>query len=116
VDVSALPVVVDLTAYRGDTWAQTFRLLEGEPSAPVDLTGASVEAEARRALVDESIVLAVSIADPPTLGEVTLGQPEGGLDCGQYEYDVEVVRGGTITTWVKGKISVEHDVTNSPGE
>ena len=40
-----LPVTWDLSAYRGDSWAQSFRLLrDGEP---VDLTAAIVEIEAR---------------------------------------------------------------------
>ena len=37
-----LPVLVNLNAYHGDSWSQTFRFLEG--SIPQYLTGATVAA------------------------------------------------------------------------
>ena len=70
-----LPVTWDLSAYRGDTWAQSFRLLrDGEP---VDLTTATVESEARDK-VGEVTALEVEIVDA-TDGRISLSLPEGFL-------------------------------------
>ena len=103
----SLPAVVDLSAYRGDTWAQTFRfLIAGEP---VPLDTATVAAEARK-FDGEVVPLVVSKGEP---GEVTLGLPEDGLDCGSWTYDLEVSDGGAVTTWVRGTLTVAPDVTNS---
>ena len=103
----ALPAVVDLTAYRGDTWSQTFRFLEA--GAPVDLTNATVASWAKT-FDGSHVELIVEKGDP---GEVTIELPAEGLDCGAWAYDVEVTDGEDVTTWVKGTLTVEGDVTNA---
>lgn len=106
----ALPVLIDLDAYRGDTWAQSFRLIADD--APVDLTGATLAAWARR-YDDELEVMLVSSNGTP--GELTLMQPAGGLEAGKWRYDVEVRdAGAVITTWIRGTLTVAADITNAP--
>jgi hypothetical protein len=111
--VAELPVDVPLSVYRGDSWATTFRLLlEGDPPEPVDLEDATVEAWARR--IDGTHVELVCTKGAP--GEVTLSAPPIDVDelgCGVYAYDLEVRDNGDVTTWVKGQLVVEGDVTNA---
>jgi hypothetical protein len=106
--MAGLPVSVNLTAYRGDTWSQEFRLLRGE--APVDLTGATVAAEARsdagaRYDLDAAITNAAG-------GIIVISFPAIHPPAGSYVYDVEVVDGTDVTTWVNGRITIVRDVTN----
>ena len=108
-----LPLVTDLTAYRGDSWVQTFRLLrEGQP---YDLTGCTAAAWlSDKPGSDTYEVFGVNVADPAS-GEVTLSlDPATGVPAGKYQYDLEVTSlDGTVTTWVRGKFTVMQDVTNA---
>ena len=106
--MSHLPAHVDLTAYRGDTWSQTFRFKRDEN--PVDLSGATVEAEARSETGRVQLVAAVGT---PAEGEVTISLPAD-VEAGVYDYDVEVTDEGFVQTWVKGRLAVNPDVTNEP--
>jgi hypothetical protein len=103
----AYPARIDLTAYRGDTWAQTFRFKEG--STPIDLTSATVEAWACSP-TGEVVELEVTKGGP---GEVTIAQPAGGLTAQLWEYDIEVTVAGTVKTWVRGKLGIAPDITNA---
>ena len=106
----SLPVVYDLHVYRGDTWSQGFRfLLDGEP---LDLTTATVESEAR-AKDETTTALEVTVEDDAD-GRVRLTLPEASLPVGNYRYDIEVAENGSVTTWVRGALKVERDVTNEP--
>jgi hypothetical protein len=104
-----LPVDCRLTAYRGDTWSQQFRLVRDD--VPVDLTGATVESWAKSEL--EVVPLAATIVD--AAGMVAIGPPPAGLEAKTWDYDVEVTEsGGAVTTWVRGTLTVRPDVTNAP--
>lgn len=98
----SLPARVDLDAYHGDTYVQTFLL-------PVDLTGATIAAEARNRAGDVT-ELSVEVTDAPT-GRIDLGLPAD-FPYGPYVYDIEVIAGGEVRTWVRGNLRVERDVTN----
>jgi uncharacterized protein YukE len=104
-----LPGIADLEAYRGDTWAQTFRFLES--GVPVDLTDSVVTAWARP-FGGGHVDLPVSVGEN---GEVTLAQPAGGWNGSSfYTYDVEVTHlDSTVRTWVRGTIKVLEDITNA---
>jgi hypothetical protein len=103
----SLPVTVDCVAYRGDSWQQQFRFLDG--AVPVDLTGATVEAEARDPAGD---VHPLQVTVDAATGLVTISMPAGSLPAASYMYDVEVVKAGVVTTWVRGRLAVSRDVTN----
>ena len=100
-----LPVVWDLTAYRGDTWSQTFRFKHG--GELVDLTNALVECEARSKTARVDLVVVKGD------GEVTISLPPD-TAADNYDYDVEVTESGFVQTWVKGRLIVNPDVTNEP--
>jgi hypothetical protein len=104
-----MPATIDLTVYRGDNWAQTFRLLEA-PDMPVDLTGATVTAWAVNGRAPAHILQTTIDANP---GEITITAPAGGLDAGHYTYDVEVADASSVvTTWIAGRLDVTQDITN----
>ena len=103
-----LPVVWDLTAYRGDSWGQTFRLLRD--AEPVDLSAATVEAEARYR-EETPLALEVEVEDA-TDGRIVLRLPEASLPPNRYRYDVELTEDDTVTTWIHGWLTVTRDVTN----
>ena len=101
-----LPATVNCKAYRGDDWQQTFRFKTGEE--PIDLSGATVESEARHRKTGDVFPLRVAVSD----GAVTISLPAESLPAGSYEYDIEVDEAGTVTTWVRGLLIVTRDVTN----
>jgi hypothetical protein len=108
--MSELPVTYNLKAYRGDTWSRTFRLLL--VGVPIDLTSATVACWA--GMQDTHTPLPTTIGEPPTNGEVTIGMPDPPLAAGAYSYDLEVTEvDGKVTTWVRGRLQVEQDVTNA---
>jgi len=103
----ALPSLVNLTAYAGDTWTQQFRLKLGD--TPVDLTGATVRSWAQQ-LQGAVVELAVTVPTP-TDGLFYLGIGPDGLPHGSYTYDVEVTQAGIVTTWIRGSLVVTADIT-----
>lgn len=103
----ALPVSVDLSAYRGDSWEQSFRFLHGQD--PIDLSLATVKSEARNA--NGVRITLVTVITDPLDGAIVLRLPPE-LTPGSYVYDIEVSISGTVTTWVRGTLGLARDVTN----
>jgi len=108
--VSALPAVVNLTAYRGDSWQQPF-VLKDSAGNPVDLTNSTAAAWATpNQNGGGHIVLPVTVGPDP--GTVTLGLPPS-APAGAYQYDLELTNIGVVTTWIRGRLIVEQDITNA---
>ena len=103
------PAVINVRAYHGDSWSQTFRFLDN--NLPVDLTGATVESHARGTLADTT-PLTVTVLDP-TDGQIQIGPPGGGLEPDRYTYDVQVDQAGGVRTWVSGWLRVYADITDA---
>lgn len=106
----ALPAKATLQAYQGDTWAQTFRFLDD--GVPLDLTTATVTAWARETT---GAVHELAVTVGPAAGEVTIGFADDPLPRDVYDYDVEVIKGGAVRSWVRGRLQVLRDVTNEAG-
>ncbi len=106
--MTTLPALINLTAYRGDTWAQVFRFKTD--TVPLDLTGATVAAWAQ--LQSGTVVVLDATVVSALAGEVRIGLPAG-TASGSYTYDVEVTQAGTVTTWVRGTLTVTTDVTHA---
>jgi hypothetical protein len=112
-----LPVTSNLTVYRGDTWSQGFRFLRDD--LPVDLTGATVESEARPTnnghhSAATRIPLQVDVTNAPN-GEISLSLPSDlhTMPPADYVYDIEIAEADTtVTTWIRGTLTVLRDVTN----
>ena len=105
------PATVDLDWYRGDTTNQQFRLLNG--TVPVDLTGATAQAWAVNGDPTAHLDLTVTIDPDPTTGLLTLSPPATGIPADKYRYDLELNQAGLITTWIKGRLTVQADITNA---
>jgi hypothetical protein len=106
---ASLPVLVDLSAYRGDDWLQQFRLCDG-PDVPTDLSGATIEATARS---DRHVVTLDATIDDTVGGLVSIALPLDAI-ADVYRYDVEVTDAdGNVTTWVRGQLTIRQDVTNA---
>lgn len=102
------PVQVNLEAYRGDSWTQSFNLKRD--GLPYNLTGSTVASWA--AFDGSHTVLPVTVIDAPG-GRFSIGLPST-MKAGKYQYDVEVTdSGGLVTTWIRGILDVQQDVTNA---
>jgi len=108
--MAALPAIVNLDAYRGDTWSQAFRFSSG--GVAEDLSAATVASKARARVGAPSAEydLPVTVTDAAD-GQVAIGLPAESIPAGDYDYDVEVAN-GKVTTWVRGRLRVHRDVTN----
>lgn len=103
------PATVNLIAYHGDTWTQTFRLKQD--TTPVDLTGALVAAWAVTFTTGAVYELDATVTNP-TGGELQIAIGVDGLPANIYTYDVEVTQGSAVTTWIRGSLTVPADLTN----
>lgn len=105
--IAGLPAIIDVAAYRGDTWQQTFRFSDG--TTPIDLTGATVACWAKNGAVP----IPLQVTTGPDPGLVTIALPED-FTAGNYRYDIEVTNpDSTVTTWVRGRLDVTQDITNA---
>lgn len=103
-----LPVAVNLTVYHGDTLRQPFRFLKG--GAPIDLSSADVKASARERW--GSTVFPLIVVKEPDPGLLTLSLPSD-IHPGTFTYDLQVIEdNGDVTTWIKGDLIIEKDVTS----
>lgn len=107
--MATLPITVDLEAYRGDSWTQTFRLLRG--GAPIELNDVVIKCVALHISTTTNTDLVVIVEPDP--GVFTLALPSD-VRAGLYKYDVEITDTvGQVKTWIKGKLEIEKDVTNA---
>ncbi len=103
---TGLPVTANLIAYHGDSWSQTFRLLQGDQ--PVDLNGIGVSSRCKGS--DGQTYDMLLWIDDPTGGVFHIAIPaEAGPDL--YSYDIEMVDAGAVTTWITGRLQIRPDVT-----
>lgn len=104
----------DISLIRGDTSTIEFTL-EG-----IDLTGATVYFTAKPAydddVTDAAAVIAVEVTDhdDPENGHtiITLSNTDTNVTPGEYFYDIQVKRAGTVITSIRArKLEVFADVT-----
>ena len=57
--------------------------------------------------------LVATIPGAASPGVVTVTPPGGGVPAGDYRYDLEITKTGVVTTWIKGRLRVEQDITNA---
>jgi hypothetical protein len=106
----SLPAKVNLPVYRGDSWQQTFRLLQGDE--PLDLTSMTIASQARGTTQEVYDLVAVPVGDP-SQGVIQLERPTDDLPADLYDYDIELTDpGNVVTTWIHGRLKVSRDVTN----
>jgi hypothetical protein len=102
------PDQIHIQVWHGDHWTQEFRFSDG--TNPIDLTGLLFTSQARSTLGQlNELVVSVPI---PSNGTIYLQPPAAGtLEPDLYDYDIQVDDGGTVKTWIRGRIQVSQDVT-----
>lgn len=114
----ALPARRDITQYRGDTLAMVVRLWQdGAHTVPVDLTGATVQAQVRTSAVDEMIAatFGISIADNAVTLTLTPSQTRDLPANGVWDCEVDWQSDGqNLQTVLAGSVVVTQDVTRLP--
>ena len=115
-----LPGTRDITIYRGDTFVLNARLrqktIDGQAGLPLDLTGATVSAQIRVSTESTGVPLATFTGDLGTdIGTVQLSlTPVQTSTLVPGVYDMQVTfADGTVTTFLKGSVSVIPDVTHA---
>lgn len=107
--ITRLPTIVNLVAYRGDTWTQPFRLLQDDQ--PMDLSEAIVKSSAYNQ--NRALTVDLPIVIDPDPGVIILSLPTD-IPYGAYRYDIEIVgTDDSVITWIRGDLQVEKDVTNA---
>jgi hypothetical protein len=110
-DIVDLPMPLDpVRRYHGDSWTLQLQLNDSATTAH-DLTGAVVAAAARNAVSGTVTAMVTAKGADPTAGAVTVTPPAGDLTPGVYTYDVQLTEGAAITTWCRGQLEVEGDIT-----
>jgi hypothetical protein len=107
------PVKIDLSVYRGDSGR--FRISVKDPSGnPIDLTGATWDADIRLKAADANTICSFDIAmvagDTSSI-DVILSAENSDLLTAACVYDVEMRLGVDVTTLVYGNITVTQDVS-----
>jgi hypothetical protein len=107
-DTAELPAIENAHVYHGDTWSLVFVLNDNATPTAHDLTGATAAAAAKNG---QGVVtgLTATVDDDPTTGTITVS---GNLAADQYIYDLQVTEGAEITTWARGQLTVDADITS----
>jgi hypothetical protein len=106
-DTTELPAIENAHVYHGDSWALVFQLNDDATPTAHDLTGATVAVAAKNG---QGVVTALTatIAADPTTGTVTVS---GNPAADRYLYGLQVTEGTEITTWARGELIVDQDIT-----
>lgn len=108
------PATLDLNVYQGDDKFLFLTFLDGD-GLPEDLTGWAFRAQVRSAVADSQPTVAADFGITVDENVVTChltGEQTTGFDPPAMVYDVEGTDpAGRVTTWVKGRIIVDQEVT-----
>jgi hypothetical protein len=114
------PGVLDLKMWQGATWNYELIWEDGNPSAPVDLTGYTAKMQVRATKADTKVILELTSL---LGGGITLGGALGTIDldlnagytrwvpAGRFVYDLEMTNGATVTRLIEGAFVVSGEVT-----
>jgi len=106
------PGKYNLTIYRGDTFAQTFRFLAGD--VPDDLTGWTFQAQVREypnASVAADFTVTIEDALDGTVTIAMEGAITATLPSRGGSWDFEGTKAGSIMTRIAGSVTLVEDVT-----
>lgn len=115
VTIRLTPAVVNYEIERGDDFADTFTLREGDPLADADLTGRTYKAQLRRnpnASVVTDFVIDASDAANGTIGYAIPNAVTDDLS-GKYTWDMQQITGGKVRTLMTGFFTVKIDTTRA---
>lgn len=114
--ISVLPAKLNYKIVRGDDFADTVTINEGEPSAPVDVSARTFTAQVRSA-ADSTTVVATFTIDMTDAASGVVGYSLADTVTddmsGPYVWDFQQVVGGVTRTLMGGSFSVVPDVTRA---
>lgn len=108
----------DIEITRGDTYAHLVEFVN-QNQAPLDLTGYTARAHIRREAAATTAEAAFTVVIIPLTGEVLLTLTPAQttalpvLKC-SLVWDLELTIGTTVTTPLRGAVTVVQDVTHTP--
>jgi hypothetical protein len=113
--IKITPAKLNYTIVRGDDFADTVTIKEGDPSAAVDVSTRTYTAQVR-ASADGAVIASMTIdmTDAAT-GVVAYSLPDTTTDdlSGAYVWDFQQDTGGVIRTLMGGSFVVLKDVTRA---
>jgi hypothetical protein len=109
------PGVFDLELYRGDTYTWQARLWDNAVDmTPIDLTGATAEAEIREKSAATPITTLDCVITLPNMVDVTLDADNWADVPAVAVWDLQLTMSdGTVRTVLRGDVKVTPDVTDS---
>ena len=110
-----MPAQHPLDVYRGDTGHWRFTLYtDAAMTDPLDLTGASAEAEVRAKTKDPVLATLTCTITLPNIVDVDLPAAVSGALTGKGVWDLQLTwLSGIVRTVVAGPVNITEDVTDS---
>lgn len=109
------PAELTYKILRGDDFADTVTIKEGDPLAAVDVSARTYTAQVRRTAAGEVVAtMSIDMSGAAT-GEVTyrIADTVTATMLGDYLWDIQQDSGGVIRTLMGGKFKVEADITRA---
>lgn len=107
----SLPALLDFNVYEADTMKRTIRLTNKTNGQPVDLTGAAIKMEIRTPDL-QTVLLTIATGNGATVsGNSIIIQKDITIAAGEYVYDLQTIKDGVTTTYLKGAFFVTRNVT-----
>lgn len=114
--VKILPAKLNFSITRGDDFAESFTIQEGDPLAPVDVSARTYTAQIRATSEATTVTatFSVDMTDAAT-GIVVLRLADTVTDdlLGSYVWDLQQDAAGVIRTLAGGQFTVVADVTRA---
>lgn len=114
--IKILPATLNLEIVRGDDFAESFTIQEGDPLAPVDVSARTYTSQVRPS-ADSTTVTATFTVDMTSAaaGVIVLRLADTVTDdlSGGYVWDLQQDTGGVIRTLITGDFTVNPDVTRA---
>jgi len=110
------PVRQDFCITRGDTGYFMLIVTEHDLQTPINISGASWDADIRLSHDDVPVAYFVVLPHPGELhiADVTLTPDQSERLDGDYVYDIQMDLNGIITTLIAGTLTVNKDVSRNP--
>lgn len=108
--------VFDFTVLKGDTYQGNYVFQVMKNNVPLDLTGAIIKAQFKQSvnavasLTMSTTANTIEIVDA-LLGKFKFAKQMISLKAGNYPYDVQITIGTDVSTYLKGILTVNQDIT-----
>jgi hypothetical protein len=107
----SLPALLDFYVYQADTMKRTIRIVNKTTGDPVDLTGAAIKIQVRTPDY-QSVALTIQTGAGITVsGNAILVSFDIAINEGEYIYDLQSIKDGVTTTYLKGAFFVTKNIT-----